>query len=466
MSQLGVIGLGTMGANLASNAASRKAHVVVYNRTTERTQEFMDMHRREGDFTAAKTIKDFTQALKRPRPILLMVKAGPAVDAVIGELLPHLSKGDMIIDAGNSLFTDTARREAELKKRGIRFVGMGVSGGEEGALKGPSMMPGGDRSIVKDILPLLKKMAASDGAGGSCVEYIGPAGAGHFVKMVHNGIEYGMMQAIAELYDCLKTLGGFSHVQLAKLFDEWKSSKDVGSFLTEITATIFTAKDPATKKDLLDVILDVAGQKGTGKWTTDAAMNLGVAIPTITSAVDARILSGDVPMRTLGKNLPLSKGKKSASAKDIANMCRSTLELTMLIAYVQGFELIRHASDEYKWKIDLSDVARIWRGGCIIRSSMLPLFQAALGKNGARHKKDIIKKFSGNKQKEWRDLLALAVSNGVPVATLSATLAYYDSIRQKRLPTNLIQAQRDYFGAHTYQRVDKPGTFHTEWSFS
>jgi 6-phosphogluconate dehydrogenase len=462
--QLGVIGLGTMGANLARNAASRGAHVVVYNRTTEKTLQFMDMFRREGDFTATQSLKEFVAALKPPRPILLMVKAGTAVDAVIEELLPLLSAGDMIIDAGNSLFTDTARRESSLKEKGLRFVGMGVSGGEEGALRGPSIMPGGDKSIVKDILPLLKKMAASDGAGGTCVEYIGPAGAGHFVKMVHNGIEYGMMQALAELYDCMRTLGKFKHKELADIFDEWKTSKDVGCFLVEITASIFRVKDPETKKDLLDVILDTAGQKGTGKWTTESAMNLGVAIPTITSSVDARILSGDKDMRGFGTTWPTVKAGGNVSKKALIEMCRATLELTMILDYIQGFELIRHASDEHKWNVNNSDVARIWRGGCIIRSNMLPLFQKAVDPKNKAAAKQLMARFSGKRQKQWRELLALAAKNGIPTPTLSATLAYYDSCRQKRLPTNLIQAQRDFFGAHTYQRVDKSGTFHTDWS--
>ncbi len=463
--QLGVIGLGTMGANLARNAARNGARVVLFNRTTEKTKEFLENFSAEGEFVATESLREFVSEMKAPRAILLMVKAGDAVDAVMEELLPMLEKGDIIIDAGNSHYRDTERREVRLKKMGIHFVGMGVSGGEEGALLGPSMMPGGDPEALKKLMPLLMKMSASDGAKGKCVTYIGPGGAGHFVKMVHNGIEYGIMQLIAEAYDLLKTVGKMKNEDLAKLFADWSKSDDLGSFLMEITAQIFTVKDPASKKYLIDLIADVAGQKGTGKWTTETAMDLGIAIPTINAAVDARILSGETEHRARRmKELPESLPKNAKlPAAALTSMVRSALELSIICTYAQGFELMAKMSSEKKWNFDLSEVARIWRGGCIIRSKFLTMLQPAQDDNAAA-KKAIIKRMDGKSQREWRELVALAFSCGVPIPALSASLWFYDTVRRERLPQNLIQAQRDFFGAHTYQRVDKPGAFHTEWS--
>lgn len=470
MHQLGVIGLGTMGANLARNAARNGARVILFNRTTEKTKEFLEHFSAEGEFVATESLREFVSEMKVPRAILLMVKAGDAVDAVMEELLPMLEKGDIIIDAGNSHFRDTERREVRLKKMGIHFVGMGVSGGEEGALMGPSMMPGGDIEAVKLLMPLFLKMAAPSGPGsgpgtGRCVTFIGPGGAGHFVKMVHNGIEYGIMQLIAEAYDLLKTVGKMKNEDLAKVFAEWSTSDDLGSFLMEITAQIFTVKDPSSKKYLIDLIADVAGQKGTGKWTTETAMDLGIAIPTINAAVDARILSGEAEHRARRmKELPeaLPKAEKVTSAA-LISMVRSALELSIICTYAQGFELMAKMSSEKKWNLDLSEVARIWRGGCIIRSKFLTLLQPAQHDNVAA-KKAVLKRMDGNPQKEWRELVALAFSCGVPIPALSASLWFYDTLRRERLPQNLIQAQRDFFGAHTYQRVDKQGSFHTDWN--
>jgi 6-phosphogluconate dehydrogenase len=461
--QLGVIGLGTMGANLARNAASRGATVAIYNRTSEKTDEFMRLHASEGSFVACHSYQELKSALQPPRPILIMVKAGDAVDGVIGDLLPMLDKGDILIDGGNSLYTDTQRREQALAAGGLHFFGMGVSGGEEGALKGPSMMPGGDQEAYRSMESLLKSMAASDGTGGACVTHIGPGGSGHFVKMVHNGIEYGIMQLLAETYDLLKSLGRVSNAELATLFSEWAKGDDLGSFLVEITAQVFKKKDADTGKDLIDFVLDQAGQKGTGKWTTEAAMTLGVAIPTITAAVDARILSGDTSMRESGRQMPFQALHASADPREVAAMARSALTLATILAYVQGFELIRKASDEYGWNVDLSEVARIWRGGCIIRSVQLPLFQEAFKKDGSGERRDLLERFSGKRQANWRQLMNLAIANGVPVPAYSASLAYYDGYRREKLPTNLIQAQRDFFGAHTFKRIDKEGVFHADW---
>ncbi len=465
MHQLGVIGLGTMGANLARNAARNGAKVFLFNRTIEKTHEFVQKFSKEGDFVAADTLRELVSGMTSPRAILLMVKAGDAVDAVIEELLPMLTKGDILIDAGNSHFRDTERREARLTKLGMHFVGMGVSGGEEGALLGPSMMPGGDQKALESILPLLKSMSASDGAKGKCVTYIGPEGAGHFVKMVHNGIEYGIMQLIAESYDLLKSLGKCTNKDLAKIYADWSRSDDLGSFLLEITAQIFTVKDPESGKLLIDLIADAAGQKGTGKWTTETAMDVGLSIPTINAAVDARILSGEVELRSRRmKELPqtLAKLPKMSSGK-IIQMVRSALELSIICTYAQGFELMAKMSNEKKWNLNLSEIARIWRGGCIIRSQLLPHLQAAEAGNVAE-KKAVLKRLSGARQEQWRQTIARAVSSGIPVPAMSASLWFYDALRRPRLPQNLIQAQRDFFGAHTYQRIDRPGSFHTDWN--
>ncbi len=464
--QLGVFGLGTMGANLARNAARNGAIVPVFNRTTEKTDEFMKKYGKEGNFIACHTLQEFINALKPPRPILLMVKAGKPVDEVIDELLPLLAKGDILIDAGNSHYRDTARREAMLKEKGIHFVGMGVSGGEEGALKGPSMMPGGDKEALDSLMPLLQKMSAGDGDTGTCVSYMGPDGAGHFVKMVHNGIEYGIMQLIAESYDMLKSVGRLSNADLATLFDEWNKGEDLQSFLVEITARVFRQKDPDTGKDLIDLIADRAGQKGTGKWTTEAAMDIGVAIPTITAAVDARILSGDANLRKAGQmTLKGDVSSASADARDVAAQARSALELATIVTYLEGFHLLEKASKEYGWGLNLPEVARIWRGGCIIRSVLLPKFQEFLSMDAKGvMRSDLLARLTGKRQQNWRQFLSLAVSQGIPMPAHAASLVYFDTLRREHLPQNLIQGQRDLFGAHTYERMDKPGVFHTEWN--
>ncbi len=462
MNQVGVIGLGTMGANLARNTARNGARVSVFNRTKERTDEFIKNHASEGSFTACDDLPPLITSLSAPRAILLMVKAGDAVDEMIRDLLPLLSKGDILIDGGNSHYRDTERREKELIAKGIHFIGMGVSGGEEGALNGPSMMPGGSKEAVEMMMPLFQKMAADDGAGGKCVTYMGPGGAGHFVKMVHNGIEYGIMQIIAECYDILKELGGFTNEELADLFDGWNQTPYLKSFLIEITGKIFRVKDGDA--DLLDVILDKAGQKGTGKWTTDAAMNYGIAVPIITAAVDARILSGakdfrvqrskEAPFELIDTKLPKKEG--------LAHCIQAALELSIVSAYAEGFLLMSTASTEEKWNLPLSEIARIWRGGCIIRSGIIEKYQAMFaGNKDAQMELRML--FSGERHHDWRTVIMLAIARGIPVPSLAASITSYDAYRTERLPQNLIQAQRDFFGAHGFEKIGKAGQFHGEW---
>lgn len=455
--QLGVIGLGTMGANLARNAARNGARVAVYNRTEEKTDDFISEHSSEGNFVACKDLKDLHKALEPPRPILLMVKAGKAVDAVIADLVPHLDKGDIIIDGGNSHYPDTERRVTELAKHQIRFVGMGVSGGEEGALLGPSMMPSGDKAAWGDLEPLLSKMSADDGSGGKCVTYIGSGGAGHFVKMVHNGIEYAIMQLIAESYDLLKSEAGKSNAELAEIFQSWNDGEDLNSYLMEITTKIFAKKD-----DLIDLIKDAAGQKGTGKWTTEAAMNYGVAIPTINAAVDARILSGAAGYREKAKVLPEGIEQPYPKSEKLVSRVRTALELSVICAYQQGFTLMEQASEEEGWSLDFAEIARIWRGGCIIRSAYLAKLQKTYREKEVNPEE--LARFAGDHQLDWRKAIAIGTSRGIPLPAMSSALAYYDALRREKLPQNLIQAQRDFFGAHTYERTDKEGSFHTEWS--
>lgn len=461
--QLGVIGLGTMGANLARNAARNGAEVAVFNRTNERTDAFIKDHGDEGSFVACKTIGDLVKTLKQPRAILLMVKAGEAVDAVVDELLPQLAKGDVLIDAGNSHFRDTEKRVARCEEKGIHFIGMGVSGGEEGALRGPSMMPGGDQAVVAQLLPLLLKMAADDGIGGKCVAYMGPDGAGHFVKMVHNGIEYAMMQLIAETYHVLKELGGLSNVELADVYARWNESPLLRSYLLEITAKIFPHKDGSN--DLIDLILDKAGQKGTGKWTTDAAMSYGVAVPIITAAVDARIISGAKEFRMeRSKEAPFTKIEEKSPAKnELIAMAQAALELGFTSAYAEGFLLMSSASNEEKWNLPFSEIARIWRGGCIIRSAVVEKYQAMFA-GDKKAQMELRGLFEGERQAQWRSFITLAIAQGIPVPAFAASLTSYDAYRSSWLPQNLIQAQRDFFGAHGFERTDKKGEQHGDWS--
>lgn len=463
--QIGLIGLATMGANLARNLADKKISTLVYNRTTEKTEEFVK-HFGSQYLNGEKSLKSFIANLERPRKVIILVKAGEAVDAVIKELTPLLEKEDTLIDCGNSHYKDTMRRQSHLFPKNINLIGCGISGGEQGALHGPSLMPGGDKKAYGQIQKILEKISAKDSKNGKCVSYIGPAGAGHFVKMVHNGIEYGIMQLLAESYDILKNIGKLSNDELAKTFTAFNKTERLNSFLVEITAEIFRKKED--KKHVVDFIKDVAGQKGTGKWTTEEAHNFGVPLTSINSAVDARILSGDIQSRIAGPQLiKFSKNKiKLPSKKELIEMIKNALEICTTITYLQGFNLIRAASTEYKWNLDTSDIARIWQGGCIIRSKLLQTLQPAFSKNekvAAPAKLKIVKPLSGKPQQNFRKLIAVAVNEGIPVLTFSSSLAHFDTFLRPRLPQNLIQAQRDFFGAHGYERTDKPGWFHTEW---
>lgn len=466
INHIGVIGLGTMGANLARNAARKGVKVSVFNRTTEKMREFLVEYGSEGTFVGTKTLEEFTKSFKdETKAIILMVKAGDAVDDMIEELLPLIAEGDILIDAGNSLYRDTERRQKSLKKKKIHYVGMGVSGGEEGALLGPSIMPGGDAEAVEAIMPVLQKMAAEDGDGGKCVAYMGPDGAGHFVKMVHNGIEYGLMQLIAETYDVLKNIGGASNEELADIYAHWNQN-EFRSFLLEITAAIFQKKDSETGDFLVDKIADSAGQKGTGRWTIMEAADLGVPIPAISAATDARILSKDPGGRYQRKtDLPERLTEPYPEGKKLSEIAKNAYELSAICDYAQGFDLLETASKEFKWNLPLAEIARIWRGGCIIRADLLKNYQELLMKDAADRSSLVVlpEKFNGPAQEDWRRIVALATGQGIPVPAISSTLSYYDTIRRPRLPQNLIQAQRDFFGAHTYERIDREGTFHTEW---
>lgn len=454
-----------MGANVARNAARNCATVSVFNRTTEKTEEFYKAHASEGNFVVTKTLEELVQSLTAPRMILLMVKAGAAVDDLIKELLPLLSSGDILIDGGNSHFHDTEKREKALKRRGIHFIGMGISGGEEGALNGPSMMPGGNKEAYDLIEPIFSKMAAKDMEGGSCFTYMGPGGSGHFVKMVHNGIEYGLMQLLAESYDVMKTVGHVSNDELPEIYAGWNQEL-FQSFLLDITVEVCKRKDPETGEFLLDVIKDAAGQKGTGKWTTEAAMNLGIAIPTITAAVDARILSSNPAARKMRSPLyPQVLPEPYPEVNPISVMAKSAYELSAICAYSQGFDLLQAASKEYKWKLNLSEISRIWQGGCIIRANLLKNSQKEfLKEDDSMWPLFLSEHFNGETQEDWRRLVAIATGHGVPFPSTSASLSYYDTLRRSFLPQNLVQAQRDFFGAHTYERTDREGTFHTNWS--
>jgi 6-phosphogluconate dehydrogenase len=464
----GLIGLAVMGENLALNVESRGFSVAVYNRTTAKTDEFMAKRAQGKNIVATKTLAEFVEALERPRRILVMVQAGKAVDAVIDQLKPMLDPDDMIIDGGNSLYDDTERRTKDLESIGLGFVGMGISGGEEGALNGASMMPGGTRAAYKELEPILTKIAAQVDDG-PCVTFIGPGGAGHYVKMVHNGIEYGDMQLIAEAYDLLKNVGGLDGKQLQEVFAEWNTTDELNSFLIEITANIFKYIDPETKQPLVEVIMDAAGQKGTGRWTVMSALELGVSIPTIIAAVNARIMSSYKDERVkASQELTGPSGKYEGDTKEFVNKVRDALYCSKICSYAQGMALLSAASKSYNYDLDLSEISRIWKGGCIIRAGFLDKIKTAFKDDPALPNLLLAPEFKQSildRQSAWRDVLATACKLGIAVPAFSASLDYFDSYRRDRLPQNLTQAQRDYFGAHTYERTDKPRGefFHTEW---
>lgn len=457
-----------MGENLALNVESRGFSVAVYNRTTAKTDEFMAKRAQGKNIVATKTLAEFVEALERPRRILVMVQAGKAVDAVIDQLKPMLDPDDMIIDGGNSLYDDTERRTKDLESIGLGFVGMGISGGEEGALNGASMMPGGTRAAYKELEPILTKIAAQVDDG-PCVTFIGPGGAGHYVKMVHNGIEYGDMQLIAEAYDLLKNVGGLDGKQLQEVFAEWNTTDELNSFLIEITANIFKYIDPETKEPLVEVIMDAAGQKGTGRWTVMSALELGVSIPTIIAAVNARIMSSYKDERVrASQELTGPSGKYEGDTQEFINKVRDALYCSKICSYAQGMALLSAASKSYNYDLDLSEISRIWKGGCIIRAGFLDKIKTAFKDDPALPNLLLAPEFKQSildRQSAWRDVLATACKLGIAVPAFSASLDYFDSYRRDRLPQNLTQAQRDYFGAHTYERTDKPRGefFHTEW---
>ncbi len=466
---LGLIGLGVMGENLVLNMESKGFSVAVFNRTTEVTEKFAAGRAQGKNIQPTRTMEEFVAALKKPRIAMMMVKAGPPVDAVIDQLSPLLEKGDIIIDGGNSLFTDTQRRGKELEGKGIHFVGMGVSGGEEGALKGPSLMPGGSRKSWEIIAPIFRKIAAQVD-GEPCCRYMGPDGAGHYVKMVHNGIEYGDIQLICEAYAILKDVLGMDAAQLADTFAEWNKG-ELESYLIEITSEIFRKIDPDTGKPLVDMMLDKAGQKGTGIWTLQAAIKQYVVISTINAAVEARVISSRKEERVAAsKILPQPRARQfKGNRTRLIDAVRDALYASKIVSYAQGMELLRSGSAEYKWNLNLSDIATIWRGGCIIRAKFLNRIVEAYQRDPTLHNLLLDRYFTRaikKAQPKWRLVVATAIKHGVAAPAFSASLAYFDSYRSARLPANLLQAQRDFFGAHTYERIDKPGVFHTDWTES
>lgn len=462
--QIGVIGLAVMGKNLALNIESRGYSVSVFNRSPEKT-DVMIKENEGKNLKPTYTMEEFVESLETPRKMLLMVQAGKATDATIDQLLPLLDKGDIIIDGGNAFFVDTMRRNKELAEKGIRFVGTGVSGGEEGALLGPSIMPGGQKEAFELVEPILKGISAKVD-GDACCTYIGPDGAGHYVKMVHNGIEYGDMQLISEAYFLLKHVAGVSAAELHEIFSDWNKG-ELDSYLIEITADIFTKVDEETGKPMIDVILDKAGQKGTGKWTSQSALDLGVPLPIITESVFARFISALKDERV--KASKILKGPEKTfvgDKKEFIEAVRKALYASKIVSYAQGFAQMRAASEEYNWNLNYGEIAMIFRGGCIIRAQFLQKIKEAYDREPGLanlmldpYFQDIIE----NYQSAMREVVSIAVMNGIPVPCLSSAIAYYDSYRTETLPANLLQAQRDYFGAHTYQRVDKEGTFHTNW---
>jgi len=465
--QFGITGLAVMGANLARNVASHGIPVAVHNRTTARTERFMSEHGSEGPITGAATDQDFVAALEAPRTIMVMVKAGAPVDAVIEELAPLLDKGDTIVDGGNSFFRDTQRRGHMLAESGLRFIGTGVSGGEEGALHGPSIMPGGHREAYDRVEHVFTTIAAQvDGT--PCCTYIGPDGAGHFVKMVHNGIEYADIQLIVEAYDLLRHAVGLEVPEIAKVFQDWNEG-DLDSFLIEITGIVLSKVDDATGRPLVDVIVDEAEQKGTGRWTAQDALERGVPLTAITEAVFARTLSAlrDERKTASGKLAGPHPGAGAPLDRSFVDDVHHALYASKVVAYAQGFAQMAVASEEEGWNLDLAALATIWRGGCIIRAKFLDRIREAYESDPHTANLLLIEYFRAavaEAQDSWRRVVGVAAERGIAVPAFSSALAWYDGYRRERTPANLIQGLRDYFGAHTYRRVDREGSFHTRWA--
>ncbi|KIL44302.1 NADP-dependent phosphogluconate dehydrogenase [Jeotgalibacillus soli] len=463
--QIGVVGLAVMGKNLAWNIESRGYTVSVYNRSSEKVDDMLKESVGK-QIVGTYSVEEFVSSLESPRKIMLMVQAGAATDATINSLLPLLDKGDILIDGGNTYYKDTIRRNKELSEHGIHFIGTGVSGGEEGALTGPSIMPGGQKEAYELVAPIFEAISAKVN-GDACSIYIGPDGAGHYVKMVHNGIEYADMQLIAESYFLMKNVLNLSADELHEVFAEWNKG-ELDSYLIEITADIFKKKDAETGKPMVDVILDKAGQKGTGKWTSQSALDLGTPLPIITESVFARFISSLKEERVKASKVLSGPAPvlPEGSKEEVIEAIRRALYMSKIASYAQGFAQMRAASEEYDWNLQYGDIAMIFRGGCIIRAQFLQKIKEAYDRDPGllnlmldEYFKEIVESY----QAALREVISIAVKNGVPVPGFSTALSYYDSYRTETLPANLIQAQRDYFGAHTYQRVDKDGTFHTEW---
>ncbi len=465
--QFGVIGLGVMGQNLALNIEDHGRKVAVWNLEPDWVDRFIAQNA-DRKIVGTKSLQDFAAALEPPRRILMMIKAGDPVDQMLNKLAPVLSPGDIVIDGGNSFFKDTQRREADWRSTGLKFFGMGVSGGEEGARHGPSLMPGGDKDAYEHMRPILESIAAKSDSG-PCVTYVGPDGAGHFVKMVHNGIEYGDMQLIAEAYDLLRRGLGLGAKELSDIFASWNSGL-LESYLIDITAQVLSVSDPETGKPLVDMVLDKAGQKGTGKWTAQIALDLAIPIPTIAAAIDARVLSSIKEERVRAAKQYGRSGVKpySGDKQKFISAVKNALYAAKVCSYAQGMSLIRAGSDEYKWNVDLRETARIWKAGCIIRArllnSIMEAYQRRPDLTNLLLDGEFQKEVTGT-QADWRHVVSTAVSMGIPIPAMSASLAYFDSYTSAQLPQNLTQAQRDYFGAHTYQRADRPeaGFVHTDW---
>ena len=468
---IGLIGLAVMGENLSINIESRGYTVAVFNRADRgglKVEDFLAGRAKGKRIIGCQTIEDLCQALKRPRKIMLMVKAGKAVDELMRSLYPLLSPGDIIIDGGNSYFHDTMRRTRETEDKGFLFIGTGVSGGEEGALKGPSIMPGGSFKAWEHVKPIFQAVAAKVADGTPCCDWVGDGGAGHFVKMVHNGIEYADMQLICEAYQILRFVVGMEVAELQKTFESWNQG-DLDSYLIQITSEILKKNDPTTGQPMVDVILDAAGQKGTGKWTSSTALDLGVPVPTIAESVFARCMSAIKDERVeAAKKLRGPRTKLTGNRAQFIEAVRDALYASKVCAYAQGFALMRDAGDELGWKLDFGSIALMWRGGCIIRAQFLGRIKEAFD----RKKKlanllldPYFKKIVVKSQRNWRKVVIMATKLGVPIPAFSSALSYFDSYRAERLPANLLQAQRDYFGSHTYERVDKPRGefFHTDW---
>ena len=462
--EFGVVGIGVMGKNIAINVESRGLSVSVYDLNRIKTDELL-IEAKERNIVGTYSLKEFVKSLQSPRKIFLMIKAGKSVDEIIKKIIPYISKGDILIDGGNSFFMDTIRRSKQLEDLGFKFIGTGVSGGEEGALRGPAIMPGGKEDAYKVVEPILKAIAAKVD-GDPCCTYIGASGAGHYVKMVHNGIEYADMQLICEAYALLKGALGLTNQQLHDVFAEWNKG-ELDSYLMEITSEIFTQVDNESGKHMVDIILDSARQKGTGKWTSQSALDLAVPIPTITEAVFARCLSAIKDERVLASSILKGPDAKfTGNINEFIESVRRALYTSKICSYAQGFALMKSAAVEYNWELKYGNIAKIFRGGCIIRAQFLNKINEAYESDANiknlmldSYFKDILNSY----QKDWRCVVSTAVNLGIPVPGFSSALMYYDSYRSENLPANLLQAQRDYFGAHTFERVDREGTFHHEW---